>query len=96
MEQKMTPIRKKPKLTKSDYYFKCAFCHEELDDDAALKVHIESKHLDDLFKFPCEHCEYRGFLHGGAGGSTAPPTFTYFCPKLLVFASIFRFLPPHF
>ena len=58
MEQKMTPIRKKPKLTKSDYYFKCAFCPEELDDDAALKVHIESKHLDDLFKFPCEYCEF--------------------------------------
>ena len=51
-------IKKKPKLTKSAYYFKCAFCPEELDDNAALKVHIDSKHLDDLSKFPCENCYY--------------------------------------
>ena len=48
-------IKKKPKLT---YFFTCAFCPEKLDDDAAFKVHINSKHLDHLSKLPCEICYY--------------------------------------
>ena len=51
-------IRKKPKLKKSDYYYKCAFCVEELKDAKTLKIHIESKHSEDLFKFPCDDCEF--------------------------------------
>merc|ERR1712110_1320954 len=51
-------VRKKPKLEKSDYYFKCAFCVEELQDAKTLKIHIESKHSEDLFKFPCGDCEF--------------------------------------
>ena len=51
-------IRKKPKLKKSDYYYKCAFCVEELKDAKTLKIHIESKHLEDLFKFPCDDCDF--------------------------------------
>ena len=51
-------IKKKPKLTKSAYYFKCAFCPEVRLGNAALKVHIDSKHLNDLSKFPCEKCYY--------------------------------------
>ena len=51
-------IKKKPKLTKSAYYFKCTFCPEVRLGNAALKVHIDSKHLDDLSKFPCEKCYY--------------------------------------
>jgi len=51
-------VKKKPKLEKSDYYFKCAFCVEELQDAKTLKIHIESKHSEDLFKFPCGDCEF--------------------------------------
>ena len=51
-------IRKKPKLKKSDYYYKCAFCVEELKDAKTLKIHIESKHSEDLFKFPCDDCDF--------------------------------------
>ena len=50
--------RNKPKLGKSDYYFKCAFCVEELQDEKALKIHIDSKHSEDLFKFPCGDCGF--------------------------------------
>jgi hypothetical protein len=50
--------RNKPKLEKSDYYFKCAFCVEELQDEKALKIHIDSKHSEDLFKFPCGDCGF--------------------------------------
>merc|ERR1711971_372527 len=67
--------------TKADYYFKCAFCPAELDDDAKLKIHIESKHLEDLFKFPCETCgfdaegprvlgEHIAKVHGGKNEQT--------------------------
>ena len=51
-------VRKKPKMEKSEYYFKCAFCVEELQDAKTLKIHIESKHSEDLFKFPCGDCEF--------------------------------------
>ena len=51
-------VGKRTNLTKADYYFKCAFCPAELDDDTKLKIHIESKHLEDLFKFPCETCGF--------------------------------------
>merc|ERR1712037_622141 len=68
-------------LTKADYYFKCAFCPAEVDDDVKLKIHIESKHLEDLFKFPCETCgfnaegprvlrEHIAKVHGGKDGQT--------------------------
>ena len=59
--EKATPkpkVSKRTNKTKADYYFKCAFCPAEVDDDAKLKIHIESKHLDDLFKFPCETCGF--------------------------------------
>ena len=59
--EKVTPkpkVSKRTNKTKADYYFKCAFCPAELDDDAKLKIHIESKHLEDLFKFPCETCGF--------------------------------------
>ena len=59
--EKVTPkpkVGKRTNLTKADYYFKCAFCPAELDDDTKLKIHIESKHLEDLFKFPCETCGF--------------------------------------
>ena len=42
----------------TDYCYACAFCQAEVVDGAALKVHIESVHLDELFKFPCEICGF--------------------------------------
>ena len=82
--EKVTPkpkVGKRTNLTKADYYFKCAFCPAELDDDVKLKIHIESKHLEDLFKFPCETCgfnaegprvlrEHKAKVHGGNNGQT--------------------------
>ena len=82
--EKVTPkpkVGKRTNLTKADYYFKCAFCPAELDDDTKLKIHIESKHLEDLFKFPCETCgfnaegprvlrEHKAKVHGGKDGQT--------------------------
>merc|ERR1712008_346011 len=82
--EKVTPkpkVSKRTNKTKADYYFKCAFCPAELDDDAKLKIHIESKHLEDLFKFPCETCgfdaegprvlrEHIEKVHGGKNGQT--------------------------
>ena len=82
--EKVTPkpkVGKRTNLTKADYYFKCAFCPAELDDDTKLKIHIESKHLEDLFKFPCETCgfnaegprvlrEHIAKVHGGKNGQT--------------------------
>merc|ERR1712008_583379 len=82
--EKVTPkpkVSKRTNKTKADYYFKCAFCPAELDDDAKLKIHIESKHLEDLFKFPCETCgfdaegprvlrEHIAKVHGGKNGQT--------------------------
>merc|ERR1712008_515130 len=82
--EKATPkpkVSKRTNKTKADYYFKCAFCPAELDDDAKLKIHIESKHLEDLFKFPCETCgfdaegprvlrEHIAKVHGGKNGQT--------------------------
>ena len=82
--EKATPkpkVGKRTNLTKADYYFKCAFCPAELDDDTKLKIHIESKHLEDLFKFPCETCgfnaegprvlrEHIAKVHGGKDGQT--------------------------
>merc|ERR1712203_138117 len=55
---KVTPKPTKLKRTKADFYFKCAFCDSECEDDAVLKIHIDSKHLDVLFKFPCDLCEF--------------------------------------
>ena len=82
--EKVTPkpkVGKRTNLTKADYYFKCAFCPAELDDDTKLKIHIESKHLEDLFKFPCDTCgfnaegprvlrEHIAKVHGGKNGQT--------------------------
>merc|ERR1712008_394779 len=82
--EKATPkpkVSKRTNKTKADYYFKCAFCPAEVDDDAKLKIHIESKHLKDLFKFPCETCgfdaegprvlrEHIAKVHGGQKGQT--------------------------
>ena len=82
--EKATPkpkVSKRTNKTKADYYFKCAFCPAEVDDDAKLKIHIESKHLQDLFKFPCETCgfdaegprvlrEHIAKVHGGQKGQT--------------------------
>lgn len=82
--EKATPkpkVSKRTNKTKADYYFKCAFCPAELDDDAKLKIHIESKHLEDLFKFPCETCgfdaegprvlrEHIAKVHGEKDGQT--------------------------
>ena len=82
--EKATPkpkVGKRTNLTKADYYFKCAFCPAELDDDTKLKIHIESKHLEDLFKFPCETCgfdaegprvlrEHKAKVHGEKNGQT--------------------------
>ena len=82
--EKVTPkpkVGKRTNLTKADYYFKCAFCPAELDDDTKLKIHIESKHLEDLFKFPCETCgfnaegprvlrEHIAKVHGGKNEET--------------------------
>jgi hypothetical protein len=33
------------------HFYKCAFCTTIVDTNANLKVHIESVHLDDVFKF---------------------------------------------
>ena len=82
--EKATPkpkVGKRTNLTKADYYFKCAFCPAEVDDDVKLKIHIESKHLEDLFKFPCETCgfnaegprvlrEHIAKVHGGENEQT--------------------------
>ena len=57
MDKNDTPKQVR-KRTKADYYFSCAFCPVEVDDDVALKIHIESKHLEDLFKFPCDICGF--------------------------------------
>jgi hypothetical protein len=83
--EKVTPkpkVSKRTNKTKADYYYKCAFCPAEVDDDAKLKIHIESKHLEDLFKFPCQTCgfnaegprvlrEHIAKVHGGKNGQTA-------------------------
>ena len=45
--------------TKDDkYFFACAFCSEKLDDDKALKEHVNSIHSDQFNEIPCEFCDY--------------------------------------
>ena len=45
--------------TKDDkYFFACAFCSEKLDDDKALKEHVNSIHSDQFNQIPCEFCDY--------------------------------------
>ena len=39
-------------------YYTCAFCDNEVYGQAALKDHVESTHLEDLFNFPCNLCGY--------------------------------------
>jgi hypothetical protein len=39
-------------------YYTCAFCEEDVYGQAALKEHVESMHLEDMFKFPCPTCGY--------------------------------------
>jgi hypothetical protein len=39
-------------------YYTCAFCDDEVYGQAAIKGHVESMHLEDLFKFPCNICGY--------------------------------------
>ena len=45
-------------LTITSYYI-CALFRAEVDGQAALKGHIESVHLEDLFKFPCGICGFK-------------------------------------
>ena len=40
------------------YYYTCAFCQAEVYGQAALKDHIESVYLGDLFQFPCRICGF--------------------------------------
>ena len=43
---------------KETYFFACAFCSEKLDDDKALKEHVNSIHSDQFNEIPCEFCDY--------------------------------------
>ena len=43
---------------KETYFFACAFCSEKLDDDKALKEHVDSIHSDQFNEIPCEFCDY--------------------------------------
>ena len=38
----------------ADYSYVFTFCQAEVDDEATLKIYIESVHPDDLLKFQCE------------------------------------------
>ena len=51
-------VGKKSKKSKSDHYYTCGFCQSKLEDWDALKVHIDSTHSHQLFKHPCEYCDF--------------------------------------
>jgi hypothetical protein len=70
-----------------DYFWRCAFCTEELETFAALTTHIDTVHQTDLFKFNCGLCNFKTkgpkFLrehiaesHGDGGGPDAATTAT--------------------
>ena len=40
------------------HFYQCVFCTTIVDTNADLKVHIESDHLDNIFKFDCCHCSF--------------------------------------
>ena len=40
------------------HFYQCSFCPTVVDTGADLKAHIESDHLDDIFKFDCCHCSF--------------------------------------
>lgn len=43
----------------ADYSYDCAFCHAKVNGEGAFKSHIESEHLDEIFKFPCKICGFQ-------------------------------------
>jgi hypothetical protein len=70
-----------------NYFWRCAFCTEELETFAALTTHIDTVHQTDLFKFDCGLCNFKTkgpkFLrehiaesHGDGGGPDAATTAT--------------------
>jgi hypothetical protein len=40
------------------YFWQCEFCPAGVDTRAALKAHVDAKHLTDIFRFLCCQCEF--------------------------------------
>jgi hypothetical protein len=70
-----------------NYFWRCAFCTEELETVAALTTHIDTVHQTDLFKFDCVLCNFKtkgpkllrehiAESHGDGGGPDVATTAT--------------------
>ena len=55
----MTEGKTGPEPKKIPYFWACEFCAFECNKDSELKKHVDNAHLEDLWSFPCQNCDFK-------------------------------------